>query len=127
MKDFIRKIISIIAIIAFAALIFYWWFLSGEKEDYINLFKAIGSWIPIAIWIGVGWFIYKYVLEKLDESNNIFCKILSWVIVIAWLFIASGAIMFLFDPYLLYIGIAVVAIAFIVALVYFLYKYFNCK
>ena len=126
MKEFIRKIISIIAIIAFAVIIFYWWFLSGEKEDYINLFKAIGSWIPIAVWIGVGWLVNKFVIDKLNTSK-IINKIFVAIIVIVWFLIAPGAIVFFFEPYLLYIGIAVVAIAFIVALVYFLYKYFNCK
>ena len=47
MKEFIRKIISIIFIIALGVLIFYWLFLSGEKEDYIKLFRAIGSWIQV--------------------------------------------------------------------------------
>ncbi len=126
MKEVIRKIISIIGIIAFAALIFYWLFLSGEKEDYINLFKAIGSWIPIAVWIGAGWLIGKFVIDKLDTSK-IINKILMAIIVIVYFLIAPGAIVFFFEPYLLYIGIAIVIIAIIAALVYFLYKYFNCK
>jgi len=126
MKDFIRKIISIIAIIAFAALIFYWLFLSGEKEDYIDIFKALGSWIPIAVWIGVGWLVNKFVIDKLNTSK-IINKILVAIIVIVWFLIAPGAIVFFFEPYLLYIGIAIVIIAIIAALVYFLYKYFNCK
>ncbi len=126
MKDIIRKIISIIFIIGLGVLIFYWLFLSGEKEDYIKLFRAIGSWIPIAVWAGVGWLIKIFVIDKLDTSK-IICKILVAIIVIAWLFIALAAIMSFSEPYLLYIGIAVVSIAIIAALVYFLYKYFNCK
>jgi len=126
MKNTIHNILFLIAGIAVITLIFYLIFLSGDKEKNIELFKGLGSWIPIAVWIGVGWLIGKFVIDKLDTSK-IINKILVAIIVIVWFLIAPGAILFFFEPYLLYIGIAIVIIAFIAALVYFLYKYFNCK